>query len=72
MSAGFASPSAGLGVAPPRKSVAYQPEPFSWKPAAVICLANVAAPQAGQTVSSGSETFCSTSWAWPQVVQRYA
>ena len=28
------------GVAwPPRKSVAYQPEPFSWKPAAVSCLA---------------------------------
>ena len=33
---------------PPRKSVTYQPEPLSWKPAAVTCLAKAAAPQAGQ------------------------
>ena len=33
---------AGLPVAsPPRKSVTYQPEPLSWKPAAVTCLTNV-------------------------------
>jgi hypothetical protein len=34
---------AGAAVAlappdPPRKSVAYQPDPLSWKPAAVTCL----------------------------------
>ena len=47
----------------PRKSVTYQPEPFNWKPAAVTCLRNVDSPQAGHTVSTGSETFCSTSFA---------
>lgn len=32
----------GLGLPePPLKSVAYQPDPLSWKPAAVICLVNV-------------------------------
>ena len=35
------------------KSVAYQPEPLSWKPAAVSCLVNVAAPQAGQWSAAG-------------------
>ena len=29
---------AGLAELPPLKSVAYQPEPLSWKPAAVSCL----------------------------------
>jgi hypothetical protein len=72
-SAGLASPdaasavlSAAGAVVPPRKSVAYQPDPLSWKPAAVSCLPKVAAPQAGQTVSGSSEIFCSTSLAWPQ------
>jgi hypothetical protein len=50
----------------PLKSVAYQPEPLSWKPAAVSCLLNVAAPQAGHSVSGASEIFCRTSLAWPQ------
>jgi hypothetical protein len=57
---------AGLDVAPPLKSVAYQPDPLSWKPAAVSCLLNVALPQAGQSVSGASEIFCRTSLAWPQ------
>ena len=51
---------------PPRKSVTYQPEPLSWKPAAVTCLENAAAPQAGHTVSGASDIFCNTSLAWPQ------
>ena len=51
---------------PPRKSVTYQPEPLSWKPAAVTCLEKACAPQAGQTVRGASEIFCSTSLAWPQ------
>lgn len=42
---------AGLEVLPFLKSVAYQPEPFSWNPAAVTCLLKEAAPQAGQTAS---------------------
>lgn len=54
----------------PRKSVAYQPEPFSWKPAAVSCLENASAPQAGQVVKTGSEIFCRTSLVWPQDEQR--
>jgi len=55
---------------PPRKSVAYQPEPLSWNPAAVTCLLKAAAPQAGQAVRGASESFCSTSCAWPQEAQR--
>ncbi|MEY2654521.1 MAG: hypothetical protein RLZZ524_1549 [Pseudomonadota bacterium] len=55
---------AELPVEPPlRKSVAYQPEPLSWKPAAVTCLENVSAPQAGQVLRVGSDSFCSTSLA---------
>jgi hypothetical protein len=50
---------------PPRKSVTYQPEPFNWKPAAVNCLVNVAAPQAGQTDKGASDIFCSTSLLCP-------
>jgi hypothetical protein len=64
--AGLAPPellSAGAVEAPPRKSVTYQPEPLSWKPAAVTCFLKLSAPQAGHTVSKGSEIFCSTSFA---------
>jgi len=57
---------AELPPLPPRKSVTYQPEPLSWKPAAVTCLEKASAPQAGHTVSGASEIFCSTSLAWPQ------
>jgi hypothetical protein len=58
---------AGAGALPePLKSVAYQPEPLSWKPAAVSCFLNAAAPQAGQTVRTGSEIFCKTSLLSPQ------
>ena len=70
-SAGLASApaasAAGLaGVWPLRKSVADQPEPLSWKAAAVTCLANASALQEGQTVSGASEIFCRTSFAYPQ------
>jgi len=51
---------------PPRKSVTYQPEPLSWKPAAVTCFSNAACPQAGQSLNCGSEIFCKTSLANPQ------
>jgi hypothetical protein len=61
-----------LAELPLRKSVAYQPEPLSWKPAAVSCFLNASALQDGQEVSTGSEIFCSTSCAWPQDSQRYA
>ena len=62
---------AGALVEPPlRKSVAYQPEPLSWKPAAVTCLANDSAPQDGQVVRAGSDIFCSTSLAWPHALHR--
>src|SRR5690606_7916926 len=53
---------------PLRKSVTYQPEPLSWKPAAVTCLAKVSWPHSGQTDSGASENFCSTSLAWPQAL----
>ena len=63
------TPASGLAAGPelpPRKSVTYQPEPLSWKPAAVTCLVKASAPQAGQTDSGVSDIFCSTSLAWPQ------
>ena len=56
------------GFGPPLKSVAYQPEPLSWKPAAVSCLVKVAAWHAGQSVSKSSEILCKTSLAWPQAL----
>jgi hypothetical protein len=64
-----ALPDSGLPAAalpPSRKSVTYQPEPLSWKPAAVTCFENVLFPQDGQTVNTGSDIFCSTSLACPQ------
>ncbi len=64
------SAAAGAGAlgGPPLKSVAYQPEPLSWKPAAVSCFVKVAAWHAGQSVSKSSEIFCKTSLAWPQAL----
>jgi len=51
---------------PPLKSVTYQPEPLSWKPAAVSCFLNVACAQDGQTSNGASDIFCNTSLANPQ------
>jgi hypothetical protein len=65
---------------PSRKSVAYQPEPLSWKPAAVTCFSNALAPQFGHTVSVARRTSsagrpwhghrhctCRRRWAWEWV-----
>jgi hypothetical protein len=63
----------GDGFAPVlRKSVTYQPEPFKWKPAADTRLTSSDLWQAGQSVSGGSEIFCSTSSSWPQEAHRYS
>ena len=62
----------GLLLGPPLKSVAYQPPPFSWKPAAVSSFCSAGLPQAGQSVSGGSVTFCRTSCSWPHALQRYS
>ncbi len=59
-----------LAARPLRKSVAYQPEPLSWKPGALSCFEKDSAPQAGQVLSTGSEIFCSTSLACPHALQR--
>lgn len=40
-----------------RKSVTYQPEPFSAKPAAVTCLTSFGCPHSGQSTKGGSESF---------------
>jgi hypothetical protein len=66
-----AAPSAGAVAgadAPPLplKSVAYQPEPFNWKPAAVTCFLKVGWWQVGQSCKGASEIFCKTSLANPQ------
>ena len=63
---GATAPVAAALEPPLRKSVTYQPDPLSWKPAAVSCFLKVAAPQAGQSVSGSAEIFCNTSLAWPQ------
>jgi len=53
-----ASPELAPGLASLlRKSVTYQPEPLSWKPAAVSCFLKVSLLQLGQTVNSGSLIF---------------
>jgi hypothetical protein len=54
------------------KSVAYQPLPFSWKPAAVTILEKDCAPHFVHTVSGVSLTFCRNSCWWPQAAQRYS
>src|SRR5262249_30280094 len=41
-----------------RKSVAYQPLPLSWNPAADTSFTSVERPHAGQTVSGASDSFC--------------
>ena len=46
----------------PRKSVAYQPLPLSWKPAAVSCLRKLAAPQAGQSVRAHRKSSAGRPW----------
>ena len=45
-----------------RKSVTYQPDPLSWNPAAVTCFLKLGVPQVWQTVNSGSDIFCKTSF----------
>ena len=57
VSASLPSPDSFGFLGEPRKSVAYQPLPFSWKPAADTCLTSVASPQAGHCVSGASESF---------------
>jgi len=52
-----------------RKSVTYQPDPLSWKPAAVNCLENAACPHWGQSVNGASASFCNTSCWCPQALQ---
>jgi len=55
-----------LGLSPPLKSVTYQPEPLSWKPAAVTCFENCGSAHCKHTLRGGSESFCKTSLAKPQ------
>jgi hypothetical protein len=43
------------------KSVAYQPVPFKWKPAAEINFFKELCPQLGQVVKTGSLIFCKRS-----------
>lgn len=57
LSAAGASAGVAAGLLPPLKSVAYQPEPLSWNPAAVSCLLKVGLPHEGQVFKGGSEIF---------------
>jgi hypothetical protein len=54
------------------KSVAYQPEPFSWNPAAVTSLLKVGFSHSGQIDRGGSETFCRYSLWNPHDAHRYS
>ncbi len=64
--AALESVGAGLGAPDPLKSVAYQPAPLSWNPAAVTCFLNAGCAHEGQSTKGASESFCSTSLAKPQ------
>ena len=66
------SAAGGAAGALPLKSVAYQPLPFNWKPAAVNCLCSAGAWQLGHSLKGASEIFCSASNAWPQSAHLYA
>ncbi len=55
----------------PLKSLAYQPLPLSWKPAAVSNLFNDSLPHSGQVVSGASLIFRRNSFWNPQALQRY-
>jgi hypothetical protein len=54
------------------KSVAYQPLPFNWKPAAVTIFEKVGLPHFVHTVRGASLTFSRNSCWWPQLPQRYS
>src|SRR5688572_6674571 len=56
----------------PLKSVAYQPVPFSWNPAAVTILASADLPHSGHLVSGLSLTRCRNSFWNPHLPQRYS
>src|SRR5688572_22234201 len=60
------------GFEPFLKSVAYQPLPLSWNPAAVSIFWNVGFPHEVQTVSGWSLHFWRNSCWWPQPEQRYS
>jgi hypothetical protein len=59
----FNSPSGFLAVALPLllKSVAYQPLPFNWKPAADTSLTSAPVLHDGHATSGASDSFCSAS-----------
>jgi hypothetical protein len=61
-----------FGFEPFLKSVAYQPLPFNWKPAAEINLTYESLPHAGQTATGASFTFCRYSFSKLQDPQRYS
>src|SRR3972149_5092170 len=61
------------GFGPPfLESLAYQPEPLSWKPAAVSIFSNDALPHSGQDDSNGSWTFRRYSFWNPQDGPRHS
>src|SRR4029453_1710970 len=65
-------PSVLAGLLPFLKSVAYQPEPLSWNPAAETSFVRLSVWQEGNVDSGGSDSFCSTSCSLPQDEQRYS
>jgi len=54
------------------KSVAYQPEPFNWNPAADTSFPISALPQLGHSVMGASLSFWRYSFSNPQLRQRYS
>jgi hypothetical protein len=48
------------------KSVAYQPLPFNWKPAAETFFTSASALHDGHVTSGASENFCRDSSSCPQ------
>jgi hypothetical protein len=54
------------------KSVAYQPVPFNWKPAAVTILVSARLPHSGHWVSGASFRRYRNSFWNPHLPQRYS
>src|SRR5262249_13591828 len=54
------------------KSVAYQPVPFNWNPAAVTIFLKLFLPHSGHLVSGASFRRCRYSFWKPHLAQRYS
>src|SRR5689334_3858673 len=72
LSAGLSADGFSDDLLPPRKSVAYQPLPFNWKPAAETSFCSASLPHAGQVTRGASDRRWSVSSLCSHCVHRYS